>query len=75
MSDDLGGYVRNTIAERHFDNVSEYFQHLVRSEMESRKSDAQLRELIDEGLASGVSELSLDEIWAGAAEDGANKSP
>jgi len=63
MSDDMGDYVHEEVAGKHFDNVSEYFRHLVRREREKHESDQQLRALIDEGLKSGASDDGVDDIW------------
>ncbi len=64
MSDDLGAYVQDAIAVRKFDNISEYFRHLVRQDLEQQRSEKELRALIDEGLASGVSNETVETIWA-----------
>ncbi|MEG3618261.1 type II toxin-antitoxin system ParD family antitoxin [Magnetovibrio sp. PR-2] len=66
MSDDLGNYVQDEIAEKHFDNVSEYFRHLIRRERERQVAETELRSLIDEGLRSGPSHRSVQDIWADA---------
>lgn len=68
MSDDLGDYVHGEVAGKHFDNISEYFRHLIRRERESQEADQELRALIDEGLKSGISDQSVDDIWAKAAK-------
>lgn len=66
MSDDLGDYVHDAMSGRKFDNVSEYFRHLVRQDLERQEAEQQLRSLIDEGLRSGVGDQSVDDIWAHA---------
>ena len=66
MSDELARYVHDEMTGRHFDNVSEYFRDLLRRERETREAEDALRALIDEGLRSGVSEKSVDDIWAEA---------
>ncbi len=72
MSDDLGAYVRDTMKDHKFDNTSEYFRHLVRQDFEKQRADAKLRKLIDAGLQSGISDETVDSIWADAiAEDDA----
>lgn len=72
MSDDLGGYVQGTMKDRKFDNTSEYFRHLVRQDWEKQNADRELRALIDEGLQSGVSDESVDTIWADAIKNSGN---
>lgn len=63
MSDDLGGYVQDTMKSRKFDNTSEYFRHLVRKDYETQKAEMELRQLIDIGLQSGISDETVDSIW------------
>lgn len=67
MSDDLGAYVHDAMDGRKFDNVSEYFRHLVRQDRERKDAEQELRALIDEGLRSGVSKRTVKDIWAEAA--------
>jgi len=67
MSDDLGDYVHTAMENRKFDNVSEYFRHLVRQDLERQKAEGELRALIDEGFSSGVSKRTVKDIWAEAA--------
>ncbi len=66
MSDDLGAYVRDAMRDRKFDTTSEFFRHLVRQDYAQQKAERELRALIDEGLQSGVSEDTVDTIWAEA---------
>lgn len=66
MSDDLGAYVHDAMDSRKFDNVSEYFRHLVRQDLERQKAEHALRALIDDGFRSGVSDRTVDDIWAEA---------
>ena len=66
MSDDLGKYVHDAMDGRKFDNVSEYFRHLVRQDHERQEAERELRALIDEGLSSGVSNRTVKDIWAEA---------
>ena len=66
MSDDLGTYVKDAMKARKFDNTSEYFRHLVREDFARHAGDANLRQLIDAGLASGESAATVEEIWQDA---------
>ena len=62
-ADELGDYVETSMAEDDYENVSEYFRHLVRQERARRLADRELRALIDDGLRSGVSDQTLENIW------------
>ena len=72
MSDDLGSYDQGAMKDRKFDNISEYFRHLVRQDWEKQQAEKELRSLIDEGLQSGISDDSVDTIWASAIEEANN---
>ncbi|MEW6998565.1 type II toxin-antitoxin system ParD family antitoxin [Colwelliaceae bacterium BS250] len=69
MSDDLGEYVQDAIKAKYFDNISEYFRHLVRQDLLREQSDKELRSLIDSGLKSGVSNETVGSIWAEAIKE------
>ncbi len=69
MSDDLGEYVQDAIKAKHFDNISEYFRHLVRKDLLREQADKELRCLIDSGLKSGVSNETVGSIWANAIKE------
>ncbi|MGB0747491.1 MAG: ribbon-helix-helix domain-containing protein [Magnetospiraceae bacterium] len=62
MSDDLGAFAHTTMADSKFDSVSEYFRHLVRQDYVRKENLQALRNALDAGLESGISELSVDEI-------------
>lgn len=64
MSDDLGSYVQEAMQVRKFDTTSEYFRHLVREDYARQKAENQLRGLIDEGLNSGLSDDTIEAVWA-----------
>lgn len=61
MPDAMGEYINARVEQGQYGNVSEYLRDLVRREQQS--SLETLRALIDEGDASGVSELSIDQIF------------
>ena len=46
-----------------YGNVSDYVRDLIRRDQERAVAIAELQALIDEGIASGVSEMSMDEIF------------
>ena len=66
MPDELGDYVQESMAADHYENVSEYFRHLVRQDRARQKADRELRALIDEGLQSGETDATIDDIWQDA---------
>ena len=61
LPDQMKQWVEEQAANGRFANVSDYMRDLVRRDQEAV---AQLQALIDEGVSSGVSDKSLDEIFA-----------
>lgn len=68
LSDNQDAWIKAQIARGAFTNDSEYIRDLVRRDQEGQKKLSDLRKAIAEGLACGVSERSLDEIWADGEE-------
>lgn len=66
LSDSQDAWIKAQIARGAFTNDSEYIRDLVRRDQEGQNSLAGLRQAIAEGLESGVSDLSLDDIWTTA---------
>ena len=64
LSDTQDAWIKRQIAEGGFTNDSEYIRDLVRRDQEGQEKLSGLREAIAEGLDSGVSDRSLEEIWA-----------
>ena len=64
LSDQQDAWIKAQIARGAFSNDSEYIRHLVRRDQEQANRLAGLRAAIAEGLESGVSARSLDDIWA-----------
>ena len=64
LSDQQDAWIKAQIARGAFSNDSEYIRHLVRRDQEQADRLASLRTAIAEGLESGVSTRSLDDIWA-----------
>lgn len=68
LSDNQDAWIKAQIARGAFTNDSEYIRDLVRRDQEGQNKLSDLRDAIAEGLASGVSERSIDDIWAAAEE-------
>ena len=64
LSDKQDAWIKSQIARGAFTNDSEYIRDLLRRDQEAQDKLANLRNAIAEGLSSGVSARSLDEIWA-----------
>ena len=59
-------WIKRQIARGAFTNDSEYIRDLVRRDQEAETKLHDLKQAIAEGLDSGVSDRSLDDIWAEA---------
>lgn len=64
LSADQAAWIKTQVSGGMFTNDSEYLRALVNRDRENRDDDAQLRRAIAEGLESGVSERSLNDVWA-----------
>ena len=63
LTDAQDDWIKAQVASGDYTNDSEYLRDLIRREQEKA---AALKAAIDEGLASGPSDRSLDDIWADA---------
>ena len=66
LPDQMKEWVEEQTQNGRFGNASDYVRDLIRRDQEAV---AQLQALIDEGLSSGVSNKSLDEIFADARRE------
>ncbi len=63
LTDAQDDWIKAQVASGDYTNDSEYFRDLIRREQDKASA---LKAAIDEGVASGPSNRSLDEIWAAA---------
>jgi len=68
MPDEMGNYVQSAMKARQFENTSEYFRHLVRQDQERESKVAELRKMLDEAEASGISDKTVEDIWKDAEQ-------
>jgi antitoxin ParD1/3/4 len=68
LSTSQDAWIKSQIARGEFTNDSEYIRDLVKRDQSQQDRLASLRAAIAEGLDSGTSDQSLDDIWK-AAED------
>ena len=65
LPDDVKGWIDGQVGEDGYASADEYLSELVRRDQERLD---ELRRIVDEGLASGVSRRTTDEIFAEAVE-------
>lgn len=62
LPDQLRAFVDQQVATGRFANASDYVRDLIRDDQERAKGLAELQELIREGIESGVSDLTIEDI-------------
>lgn len=75
LSDDMKSWIENEAADGKYSNTSDFMRDIVRREIVRRATIEDLRRLIDEGLASGVSTRSHDEIFEAAIRQAGSVNP
>ncbi len=68
LTDQQDEWVKAQIARGDFTNDSEYIRDLIRRDQERHTKLDALRDAIQDGLTSGVSEKTLGEIWREAEQ-------
>ena len=63
LPDEMKAWVDGQVATGQYAGASDYLRDLIRRDQEAV---AELQALVDEGLSSGISDKSLDEIFADA---------
>ena len=56
-------WIKKQIEKGDFTNDSEYIRHLVRTHQTSQRDLIKLEMALEEGLMSGVSDKSVEDIW------------
>jgi antitoxin ParD1/3/4 len=64
IPDKLKGWAEARVAEGRYSSTSDYVRDLVRRDQEQAEKLARLQAAIDEGLASGVSDRTIEDIIA-----------
>lgn len=63
VTDEQNAWIKSRIASGDYTNDSEFVRDLLRKDQERTQKIANMQRLVTEGLESGYSELSVDEIW------------
>ncbi len=66
LPDPMKDWVNAQTTSGRYANASDYVRDLIRQDQERADKVRQLQALIDQGLASGVSEASIDDVLARA---------
>jgi antitoxin ParD1/3/4 len=68
IPDDMGTWVYERIQSGQYNNESEYFRDLVRRDQERQETISQIRQMLDEGEASGISPRTVPDIMNNVEE-------
>ena len=63
LTDQQDEWIKSQISNGDYTNDSEYFRDLIRRDQDKFRA---LKTAVEKGLASGVSNRTVDEIWAEA---------
>lgn len=66
LPDAMKDWVESQAASGRYANASDYVRDLIRRDQEKAEKIARMQALIDEGIASGPSNMTLAEIFAEA---------
>ena len=66
LPDAMKTWVERQAESGRYGNASDYVRDLIRRDQERTAKIAHMQKLVDEALASGVSPLTIDQIWAKA---------
>jgi antitoxin ParD1/3/4 len=66
LPDQMKSWVEEQANSGRYGNASDYIRDLIRKDQTQREHTARLQRLIDEGLASGISSRTMDDLLAEA---------
>ena len=66
MPDEMDHWISCRIKSGQYNNDSEYFRDLIRQDQEKESAQKELQVLLQEAENSGLSERSVEDIWADA---------
>lgn len=64
LPDKMKQWIEDQVATGRYGNSSDYVRDLVRRDQERAEAREEFDRLVQEGIDSGISDLSLDEIFA-----------
>ena len=64
VTEQQNSWIKSQIESGKYGNDSEYLRELVRKDQEYKKSVDLLRSALIEGEKSGISDLTMDDIWS-----------
>lgn len=68
LPDPLGEWAEKQAANNNFDSVGDYVESVLRDERERQEAIEEFDRLVQEGMDSGISDRTMDEILADARQ-------
>lgn len=65
LPDQVRIWLEEQVQQGRYRDASEYIEDLIRQDQSSEKDFQRLQASVEQGLASGASELSVEDIWNG----------
>lgn len=62
LPDQMKEWIEEQVATRHYANVSDFIRDLIREDQAQAEAIAELRHMVDHADASGISDLTVDDI-------------
>jgi len=66
LPDLMKAWVETQTSSGRYDNASEYVRDLIRHDQDRASKISAMQKLVDEAFESGISDKSLNDIWAAA---------
>jgi len=66
LSEAMNAYVAERVKSGQYSNTSEYFRDLIRRDQERKAAEGELRRMLEDAEASGLSTRAPEDIWADA---------
>lgn len=73
LPDQMKAWVEAQTQDGRYSNASDYIRDLIRRDQERKQAITELQQMVDEALASGVSERSFPEILESARQEARQK--
>lgn len=69
VTEQQDNWIKQQIESGQYGNDSEYIRHLLREDQRRQQAEQQLMSLMEQALASGVSDKTLQQIWSEAVTE------
>ncbi|MFA5952222.1 MAG: type II toxin-antitoxin system ParD family antitoxin [Hyphomicrobium sp.] len=75
LPDAMKSWVEAQAEDGRYGNASDYVRDLIRRDQERQRSIDEFRALVDDGISSEISNMTMDQIWDLAVDHAKNPLP